>query len=86
MSENAEAVARLFERLQAEFTNGGMIIQVIVQELGDMRVTFPSVKDLYRMERNRCIVAEFNGGNLAELGFKYRLTPRQVRNIVLAEK
>ena len=86
MSENMEAISRLFNRLHVEFPNAERIVQVIVEEVGSCRVTFPDLKDLHKMARDRCIIREFNGFNLVELGFRYGLHPRQVRRIISAQK
>jgi len=84
-SENCEAIDQLFERLHQEFGNlAPLIIRLMVESIGGMRITFPDLQDLYRQARNRQIRNEFTGFNLVELGFKYRLKPRQIRRIVSA--
>lgn len=82
-TENSEAIDQLFERLHQEFGNlAPMIIQVMVESVGGMRITFPGLRDIYRQARNRQIRSEFTGVNHIELGIKYRLKPRQIRRIV----
>lgn len=82
-SENSEAIDQLFERLQREFGNlAPLIIQVMVESIGGMRITFPGLRDLYRQARNRQIKREFTGFNHVELGIKYKLKTRQIRRIV----
>ena len=82
-SENSEAIDQLFERLHQELGNlAPMIIRLMVDSIGGMRITFPDLQDLYRQARNRQIRHEFNGVNHIELGVKYRLKPRQIRRIV----
>jgi Mor family transcriptional regulator len=82
-SDHTDVIAQLFERLHNEFGRlAPQIIQVMVEVVGGYRMTFPDFHDLYRAERNRRIRNEFNGGNHAELGIKYRLKPRQIRRIV----
>jgi Mor family transcriptional regulator len=82
-AEHTELVAQLFSRFHSEFGNlSPQIIQVMVEVLGGYRITFPDLQDLYRAERNRRLMNEFNGGNYQELAIKYRLRIRQVRRIV----
>lgn len=81
--ENSEAVAQLFDRLHAEFGRlAPAIIRVMAESVGGCRLTFPDLEDLYRAERNRRIIIEFNGVNLEELSIKYRLRKRWIRKIV----
>lgn len=86
-AENQEVISRLFDRLHREFGRmAPQIIQVIVEIAGGCRLTVPDLQNLYRQERNRRIREEFNGVNLEELGFKYRLHPKHVRRIVQGVK
>ncbi len=85
-SGNQEAIEELFGRLQREFGNmAPMIIKVMVDTVGGLRLTFPDLQDLYREERNRRIKKEFTGFNYDELAIKYRLKNRQVRRILIKE-
>lgn len=82
-ADNQEAVAQLFDRLHGEFgRQAPVIIQVMAETVGGLRLTFPDLGTLYRTERNRRIRLEFHGNNLEELAIKYRLRKRQVRRIV----
>ncbi|MGE0156724.1 MAG: Mor transcription activator family protein [Geobacter sp.] len=82
-TENTEAIEQLFGRLQREFGNlAPLIIKVMVDSIGGLRITFPDLQDLYRQERNRLIRNEFTGFNHEELAIKYRLKARQVRRII----
>lgn len=82
-TENSEAIDQLFERLHQEFGNlAPMIIRLMVESIGGMRITFPDLQDLYRQARNRQIKREFTGSNHVELGIKYKLKSRQIRRIV----
>ncbi len=82
-TENSEAIDQLFERLHQEFGNlAPMIIRLMVESIGGMRITFPDLQDLYRQARNRQIKREFTGFNHVELGIKYKLKSRQIRRIV----
>lgn len=83
-AENSEAIQGLFRRLCSHFgdSSGQAIIRVIIEELGGMRVTIPSHKDIYREERNRKICNLFNGANHKELAIIFDLTVGQIRKIV----
>jgi Mor family transcriptional regulator len=82
-AENQEAVSQLFECLQRELGSlAPAVIKIMAECIGGHRLTFPDLQELYRQERNRRIRVEFTGFNLQELGFKYRLHPKQVRRIV----
>ncbi len=83
-SENRDALDRLFRRLTADFgiASGQAVIKTIIEELGGLRVTIPDLHDLFREERNRRIITQFNGANHAELAERYGLRVRQIRNIV----
>jgi len=82
-SGNQEAVEELFGRFQREFGNmAPLIIKVMVETVGGLRLTFPDLQDLYRSERNRRLQNEFTGFNYEELAIKYRLKCRQVRRII----
>ena len=43
---------------------------------------FPMQKSILRNTRNRLIIREYNGHNLAELSQKYNLTAKHIRNII----
>ena len=79
-----ELIARIVDRLHHDFGQEQTIhiIRALAEEIGGVRVSFPSPNDLYLMERDRRIVAEFTGGNVEELSLKYRLHRRQIRRIV----
>ena len=82
-SGNHDAVEELFGRLQREFGNmAPLIVTVMAETVGGLRITFPDLQDMYRAERNRRIRNEFTGINYEELSIKYRLKPRQVRRIL----
>lgn len=82
-TDNTEAIEQLFARLQREFGNlAPLIIKVMVDSIGGLRITFPDLQDLYRQERNRLIRNEFTGFNHEELAIKYRLKTRQARRII----
>jgi len=81
--ENGEVIRDLFDRLHREFGRlAPQIIQVMVESVGGVRLTFPDLQDIYRAERNRRIRAEFTGANHEELAIKYRLKVRRIRRIL----
>lgn len=49
--------------------------------MGD-EIYFPMQESILRNARNRLIIQEYNGHNLAELSQKYSLTAKQINNIV----
>lgn len=49
--------------------------------MGD-ELYFPMQESILRNARNRLIIQEYNGHNLAELSRKYGLTRKYIRNIV----
>ena len=83
-SDNREALEGLFKRLCGDFgdDSGQQIIKVIVQECGGLRVTIPSLKDLYVDQRNRRIRQLFNGINHKELAICFQMSESQVRRVL----
>jgi len=80
---NHEAIEELFTCLHRKFGElAPVIIETIVDCVGDLRLTFPGLQDIYRMERNKRLRNEFNGANYEELAIRYRLKCRQVRRII----
>lgn len=49
--------------------------------MGD-EIYFPMPESILRNARNRLIIQEYNGHNLAELSRKYNLTAKHISNIV----
>lgn len=49
--------------------------------MGD-ELYFPMQESILRNARNRLIIQEYDGHNLAELSQKYNLTAKHIRNIV----
>lgn len=49
--------------------------------MGD-ELYFPMQESVLRNARNRLIIQEYNGYNLAELARKYNLTTKHIKNIV----
>jgi Mor transcription activator family len=83
---NQEILWSLYLRLSDEFgeASGKAIMQKLLFELRDMRLTFPNFEDLAREERNRKIRAEFRG-NYSETALRWGMSPAAVRKIVMDE-
>jgi len=83
-TENYEALQSLFQRLCNDFgqSSGKKIIETIIFELGGLRVSIPTSKDFYRVERDRRICNRFNGTNYTELAIMFGLSVNMVRKIV----
>ena len=64
---------------------GREIMLKIIVEFGGQRVTFPDPVDLFRIERNERIRAQYNGANCQELGLRWGLHPVHVRRIARGE-
>lgn len=79
-----ELFGQIVARLHHEFgiCQTLQIVRVLAEEIGGVRVSFPDIQDLNRMERDRRISCEYTGANLEELALRYRLHRRQVRRIV----
>ena len=86
MGRNGD-IKRLYERLFNAFgiEDGAKVINIISEELGGLRVTIPTIKDLEREARDLRIHEEFRGNNHAELSIRYGTTVRNVR-FILARK
>jgi len=73
------AVCRLVEvfgRQAAEVAVG-----IFTDELGDMRLTFPSANTLKNLKRDQMIKNSLNGSNYEEIAIRFKLSVRQVRRI-----
>jgi len=83
-SETQDALDRLFHRLCTDFgeASGQTIIRTIIEELGGLRLSFPDMREMSREERDMRVRARFRGNNYDELASYFRLSPRQVRNII----
>lgn len=79
-----ELLGQIVARLHHEYgiCQTLQIVRVLAEEIGGVRISFPDIQELNRMERDRRIACEFNGANLDELALRYRLHRRQVRRIV----
>lgn len=54
----------------------------IIKYCGGCSVYFPCEEVICRVVRNRQIINEFNGANYRKLSKKYKLSERQIRNII----
>jgi len=63
-------------------SSGKKIIETIIFELGGLRVSIPTFKDVNRIERDRKIRSRFNGINYTELSIMFGLSLNMVRKIV----
>jgi Mor family transcriptional regulator len=82
-AKETDVVAELLNRLQCEFgALAPLIVQIIVESVGGLRIILPNFKSYYLVERNRRLKNEFTGQNFDELAIKYRLGARQVKRIV----
>ncbi len=52
------------------------------EQLGGLRITVPTIRDLIREERDRRICAEFRGDNHSEIAIRHGMTVRQIRRIL----
>ena len=76
---------RLTKRLCADFgpAAASKIIESIVYEIGGERVTFPSVKDLSRKQRNMRICRLFEkGSTYEELSVNFDLSTINIKRII----
>jgi Mor family transcriptional regulator len=83
-SETRDDLDRLFHRLCTDLgeASGKTIIRTIIEELGGLRISFPDMREILREERDQRVRARFRGNNYDELASYFRLSPRQVRNII----
>lgn len=83
-AENREVLEQFFSRLCFEFGDqqARAVFQVLVEEVGGMRLTVPSLRDLERSERDRRIRKEFTGFNHQELALRFGLSVSQIRRVV----
>nr|MBC8362606.1 hypothetical protein [Candidatus Desulfatibia profunda] len=54
----------------------------LFEELGGIRITIPTIKELELEERNRRIRNQFTGHNHNELALRWGMSVRQIRRIV----
>lgn len=83
-NDNREALSGLFQRLRGEFgeASAQLIIKSIIEEWGGRRLTVPSLKMIYREERNELIRKRFNGVNHKELMILFDLSEQHIRRIL----
>jgi Mor family transcriptional regulator len=83
-SETWEALTSLADHLRRSFgeETGTAVMRIVYEELGGMRITVPTITQLFVTERNEKIKRQFTGGNHEELAIMWGLSVRQVRRIV----
>ncbi len=83
-SENHDALEGLFDRLRESCGEkpSKEVIKIILEELGGLRISIPTLKELYKKERNKRIREIFNGANHEELAIRFGLSLTHVRWIV----
>lgn len=83
-SENHEAIEFFFSQLCSNFgyASGEAIKRIMIETLGGMRITVPTLKNLCREERDQRIRNLFNGANHQELAIMFDLAVGQIRKIV----
>lgn len=57
----------------------------LCKAFGGMPIYIPKVDALFEAQRNRQILAEYNGYNIASLAHKYNLSARTVQRILAGE-
>lgn len=87
MSRGRHEIANeLFSEISEEFSAGDKIIDFIIRRVGGLRVSFPDIEDREREERNKKINMLHNGRNIEELGIRFNLSSKQIRNIIYKKK
>ncbi len=83
-SEYQEAIEQCVYRLATICGSADprIILRILYEELGGMRLNIPTIKDLEIEERDRRIRLAFNGVNYHELAVRWGLSVRHVRRIV----
>lgn len=83
-TDSREAWDKLCVKLISDFgeASGLRIIETIVQEVGDMRMSVPGRKALDRMARNRRICARFTGDNHKELAIMFCMSENNIRRVL----
>ena len=83
-SETWEALTGLADRLRVSFgaETGAAVMRIVYEELGGLRITVPTITQLFVVERNQKIKRQFTGSNHEELAILWGLSVRQVRRIV----
>ncbi len=62
-----------------------IIMRNLLEQMGGMRVTIPTIEELRIMERDRRICLKFNGANHRELGELFGVTPKTIRRVLKKE-
>lgn len=75
-----DVVRGCFNRLESAGLTAA--IEIILADLGGLRVWVPTRKALLMEGRNQRIKNRFTGFNVTELAIEYGLTDRQIRRII----
>jgi Mor family transcriptional regulator len=83
-SETWEALTGLADRMREKFgePTGAAVMRIVVEELGGLRITVPTVTQLMVSERNEKIRRQFTGDNHGELAIMWGISVRQIRRII----
>ncbi len=84
MSEGMECFERAIHRVRCVYDDqvAEVIVKILAEELGDIRITFPGLESIKIYERNKMIKKAFRGNNYEELAILFKLSERQIRNII----
>lgn len=75
-------------RLYSEFGKQirDRVLRLVLEHLGGKRISFPSVGDLARLERNKRIREIFDGSNAIEVAGRFGLKAKQIRRIASSRR
>jgi Mor family transcriptional regulator len=84
ITTNREAFTQLFERWYFQFgpIAAELIIKGLLEELGGLRITVPSIRETEKESRNARIRARYTGSNSRELAEIFGLHRKQILKIV----
>ncbi|MBI5189929.1 MAG: hypothetical protein HZA22_04585 [Nitrospirae bacterium] len=96
VSKNAERMAMIIRGRLVEFFAarnvpkayevgselGREIEELLIKELGGIRLTIPCLKEANRAARDYCIFRDFTGANHEELALRHGISRKQVYNIL----
>ncbi len=84
-TETREALELCARRLVMNLcpnASGNDVLRVMYEELGGMRITVPTIRELEIEARDRRVRLKFRGDNHKQLAEQFGLSVRQVRRIV----
>ncbi len=80
--EALEVCARRLVMNLCPHASGNDVLRVMYEELGGMRITVPTIRDLEIEARDKRVRLKFRGDNHNELAERFGLSVRHVRRIV----